>query len=228
MANYEGYSLGYDNLSVGIIHFALDDYISTIKSLGRYYNKLNKYLESTEKAKTRYQRVGDICSYIYERIYNLEEIDKFMKSEWARSLTTLDIDSLYKKAKQELRKKGYRVGLMGLIVQTDEKGVKIFAKEIEGQYGKYTKYSLGINGKGKDGAWVNGYIDCKFKKGVSVPNKTQIKIKSAFFTPSKSGDKVYNHLMITDFSVLEEGESVSKDADEFVKIPDTEDDTPFL
>ena len=227
MRNY-GILENYASLGTGIIKFALDDYASTVKSLCRYYEKLEKSL-TMEKAVKHHQRVGDICLAIYKRIWNLQEIERFLHSEWVQDLTELDVEYIFREVKKRLKEKGYKVNLMGLIVTTDDNGVKIFAHEKESANGKFTSYTLGVNSKTQSGDWVNGYISCRFKKGVSVANKTKIKIKKSFFVASKSGDKSYTHLMITDFDILEQGESAASDADGFMKIPDAEtDDVPFL
>ena len=227
MRNY-GILENYASLGTGIIKFALDDYASTVKSLCWYYEKLEKSL-TMEKAVKHHQRVGDICRAIYRRINNLQEIERFLYSEWVQDLTNLDVDYIFREVKKKLKKKGYKVSLMGLIVTTDDYGVKIFAHEKESEKGKFISYTLGINTKTQEGNWVNGYISCRFKKGVSVANKTKIKIKKSFFVATKSGDKSYTHLMITDFDVLEPGESAADDAEGFMKIPDSvDDDVPFL
>lgn len=227
MRNY-GVLENYGSLGTGIIKFALDDYASTVKSLCRYYDKLEKSLQA-EKAVKHHQRVGDICLAIYKKIWNLQEIERFLHSDWVQKLTELDIEYVFRAVKKKLKAKGYRVNLMGLIVTTDDNGVKIFAHEKESANGKFMTYSLGVNSKTQNGDWVNGYIACRFKKGVNVPNKTKIKINKSFFVASKSGEKSYTHLMITDFDVLEPGESAASDADGFMKIPDNVDDeVPFL
>lgn len=217
----------YESLGTGVVKFALDDYTSTIKSLYHYYNKLEKFLDENTKAMKHHQRVGDICRAIYARIRNLNEIERFLKSEWVQHLTTVDIEYVFREVKRKLQEKGYKVNIMGLVVSSDEKGVRIFAKENEGPNGKFTLYSLGVNSKNQNGEWVNGYINCKFKKGVSVPNKTKIKIDRAFFVATKSGNKSFTHLMITDFSVIDEG--ADQGSDGFVNIPEgIEDEQPFL
>lgn len=219
----------YKELGVGIIEFALDDYVSTVKSLRTYYRKLERGLEDDFKPRKYHQRVGDVLNEIYHRIRNLNDIEAFLTGEWVKKLTDMDVDMLFRETKRKLRKKGYKVGLMGLTVQSDDKGVKIYAKEKEGANGKFMTYSLGISSKNQSGEWVNGFINCKFRKGVSVANKTKIKINSAFFVATKSGDRAYTHLMITDFDVLEAGETAGESADDFMKIPEgVDEDTPFL
>ena len=62
-----------------------------------------------------------------------------------------------------------------------------------------------------------------------MANKTKIKINKSFFVATKGGEKSYTHLMITDFDILDPGETAAQDADEFMKIPDgVEDEVPFL
>ena len=219
----------YKDLGVGIIEFALDDYVSTIKSLNTYYKKLERGLDENFKARKYHERVGDVCNEIYHRIRNLNDIESFLTGDWVKSLTEMDVDMLFQETKNKLRKKGYKVKLMGLIVQTDDRGVKVYATERESSNGKFTSYSIGINSKNASGEWINGYVNCKFKKGVSVANKAKIKINSSFFVATKSGQKSYTHLMITDFDILEPGESAGDSADEFMKIPENiDEDVPFL
>lgn len=95
---------------------------------------------------------------------------------------------------------------MGLTVKSDDKGVMVFANEKEGANGKYTLYSIGVSSKNSNNEWVSGFINVRFKKGVSVPNKTKIKINNAFYTVSKSNDRTYVSLMITDFDNLDGGD----------------------
>lgn len=52
----------------------------------------------------------------------------------------------------------------------------IFVKEHEGR--KF--YKIGISKKDKEGNWVKGYIDCKFKKDVNLDNMTKIRINNAW------------------------------------------------
>lgn len=222
----------YKDLGIGIIEFALDDYVGTIKSLRTYYKKLDRHFSGDFKARKYHERMGDVCYDIYQRIRNLNEIESFLTGEWVKQLTDMDVEALFRETKNRLKKKGFKVGLMGLIAQTDNYGVTVFAKEIEkefdGQKKKYTMYSIGIATKDKNsGNWSNGYVSCKFKKDVVVANKTKIKINSSFFFASKSGGKSYTTLMITDFDVLEPGENANGEG--FMKIPDNiDDEVPFL
>ena len=110
---------------------------------------------------------------------------------------------------------------MGLTFKSDGKGVMVFANEKEGANGKYTLYSIGVSSKNSNNEWISGYLNVRFKKGVSVPNKTKIKINNAFPVVTKSGDKTYVSFMITDFENLEGG-------DGFVDMSNIKDDElPF-
>ena len=219
----------YKDLGVGIIEFALDDYVGTVKSLRTYYRKLDRCFEEGFKARKYHENIWEVISEIYQRIRNLQDIESFLTGEWVKQLTDMNVDMLFQETKRKLKQKGYKVGLMGLIVQTDDKGVKIFAHERECSSGKFITYTAGINSKNKDGNWVNGYINCRFKKGVTIADKTKIKINSGFFTASKSGDKTYTQLMITDFDIIEAGDSAGAAADQFMSIPDNiDDEVPFL
>lgn len=95
---------------------------------------------------------------------------------------------------------------MGLTLKTDDKGVMVFANEKESEKGKYTLYSIGVSSKDIKNEWVSGYLNVRFKKGVSVPNKSKIKINNAFPVVTKVGDKTYVSFMITDFENLDEKE----------------------
>jgi len=110
---------------------------------------------------------------------------------------------------------------MGLTVKSDDKGVMVFANEKEGANGKYTLYSIGVSSKDANNNWVSGFLNVRFKKGVSVPNKTKIKINNAFPIVTKSGDKTYVSFMITDFENLDGG-------DGFIDMSNVKDDElPF-
>lgn len=113
---------------------------------------------------------------------------------------------------------------MGLLVRTDDRGVKVCRLDkVSQNCNPYTQYSLCVSSKDKDGNWVNGFIDCQFKKGVEVSNKSVINISNAFYTVSEYNGKKYYKLMITDFKVMADGESFANPggkADDFINIPD--------
>lgn len=111
---------------------------------------------------------------------------------------------------------------------TEEKSVKIYAKERTWSGGSFTVYSMGVSSKDKDSNWVNGFLDCEFKKGVNVANKSKIKINNAFPVVRKSGEKTFVKWFITDFEVIEEGEVSQPQNDDFMNIPDSDlEELPF-
>lgn len=113
---------------------------------------------------------------------------------------------------------------MALKVITDGKPVTVFRQDKTSNNGvAYTTYALGVSSKDTEGNWVNGFIDCKFKRGVELANKTKITINNAFYTCREYNGKAYLALMITDFS--EEGQPNN----DFMNIPDNADEElPFV
>lgn len=104
---------------------------------------------------------------------------------------------------------------MGLKLTTDDKPVMIFRNDKEYNGTTFPTYTISVSSKDKEGNWANGYIDCLFKKGVEIENKTKIFIKNAFPVSSKGKDKVYTKWMITDFEI--EGQT----KDDFMAIPES-------
>jgi len=110
---------------------------------------------------------------------------------------------------------------MGLRISTDDKGVKVFKKVRDTKNGgKFATYCLAVSSKDLEGNWLNGYIDCCFKKGVEVNNKAVINIKNAFYTVSEYQDKKYTKIFILDFDTIEAGESEKAVDTSFMDISD--------
>lgn len=122
---------------------------------------------------------------------------------------------------------------MGMKVLTDGKPVTVYRKDRQTQNGgTFTTYTLGISSKDKDGNWVNGYLDCQFKKGVELYNKAKIDITNSFFTVSDYQGKKYNKLFVMEFTVADSGEvpqaAITPGNDDFLNVPDSMDDeVPF-
>lgn len=114
-----------------------------------------------------------------------------------------------------------------ITVTTDDKGVKIYRKDRQTQNGTFATYSMMISSKLQDGSWLNGFIDCRFKKGVEVANKSKIKINNAFYTCNEYNGKVYTKLIITDFDVLEGGEAPKENTTNWLDVDGTQEDLPF-
>ena len=92
---------------------------------------------------------------------------------------------------------------------SNEYPVRIF-KTVKGDN---TFYSMGLAKKDVNGEWLNGYITCKFKKGVELDQKAKIYIKDAFLTfylrkEELKGGGVVNvtvpYIFISDFETIEE------------------------
>lgn len=106
---------------------------------------------------------------------------------------------------------------MGLMISTDDKGIKIWRDD----KGNFPRYSYAISKKNDDGTYTNCYQDIHFPKGVELANGEVIKIKKAFpsFNVSKDGKK-YPYLMVTEFE---------RDGEAVIDIPDSieDDSVPF-
>lgn len=120
---------------------------------------------------------------------------------------------------------------MGLKIITEKGPVTVFAKERATQNGgKFTTYCIGVASKDKAGNWVNGFIDCQFKKDVVVNNKAKIEISNSFYAVSEYNSKKYTKLFITDFTVVDQGEVPPQvdGEDSFMSIPDgLDEELPF-
>lgn len=116
---------------------------------------------------------------------------------------------------------------MGLTVTGE---TKVYRQDKTSQAGNaYTQYSLGVASKDKDGNWVNGFLECQFKKGVEVANKAKIKINNAFYTVSEYNGKKQYKIFVMDFDVVEAGEGQPPKANsgDFMAVPDNVGDLPF-
>lgn len=117
---------------------------------------------------------------------------------------------------------------MGLTITGE---TKVYRQDKTSQAGNaYTQYSLSVSSKDKDGNWVNGFLECSFKRGVEVANKAKIKINNAFYTVSEYNGKKSYKVFVMDFEVIEQGEGQPAKAPDtsFMSIPDNiGDELPF-
>lgn len=79
----------------------------------------------------------------------------------------------------------------------------------ENNYGTF--YSLGLSKKNMDGEYVNGYMPCKFKKGVTLDNQTRIYIKNAWLDFYLKNKITNTYIFISDFELADK-EETKKDA----------------
>lgn len=76
----------------------------------------------------------------------------------------------------------------------------VFRREYEGK----VYYNLGLSKKDQEGKYINGYIDCRFRKGVELEDKTKIQIKSGwldFYKAKDNGTRVY--VFVNEFEKVE-------------------------
>ena len=93
---------------------------------------------------------------------------------------------------------------MGLIVTTDKKPVTVVRKDGVSQNGKaYTMYSLMYSFKNASEEWKNVFVDCAFKKGTDLANKTKINITNAFMTGSEYNGNTKPKIFVLDYEVVE-------------------------
>ena len=124
---------------------------------------------------------------------------------------------------------------MGLKVITEKGPVTVYANEKTTQNGgKFTTYCISVASKDQNGNWVNGFIDCQFKKAdvEKITNKCKINISNSFYTVNEYNGKKYLKLFVLDFEVAEDGEkpqaAPTPSSDEFLNIPDgLEGELPF-
>lgn len=91
----------------------------------------------------------------------------------------------------------------------------------DGEYG--ANYSIGLSKKDKEGNYEKGYMPCKFKKGVDIPNKTKIKITNAWLTFNQKDKKTFSYIFISDYELLDETtEEPKQKAVDSVKFDDIE------
>lgn len=116
---------------------------------------------------------------------------------------------------------------MGLKCVTDGRPVTIYRNEKTTQNGgKFATYSIGVASKDRDGNWVNAFIDCQFKKGIDVANKSKINISNSFYAVNEYNGNKYIKLFIMEFEIVEQGEAAKAPAspapndDGFMNIPD--------
>lgn len=89
--------------------------------------------------------------------------------------------------------------------------VMVFKREYEGK----TFYSLGLSRKDRDGNYINGYMACRFKNGVEVPDKTKIYLKNAWLDFYLKDKETKPYIFINEFETVEEViDNTKKEAEE--------------
>ena len=104
--------------------------------------------------------------------------------------------------------------------------VRVFKKTYEGK----DYYRIGLSRKDKDGNYIHGYLDAKFKKDAKVDESKKIYIKDAWLDFYLSDKITKPYIFINQFDYVEEViEATKKDAfDEFAAEVELKDeDLPF-
>lgn len=65
-------------------------------------------------------------------------------------------------------------------------------------------HSIGLSKKLQDGTYEKGYMNCRFRKGVDVPNMTRIRITNGWIDFYNSQGKTVPTVFISEFDYLDE------------------------
>lgn len=85
------------------------------------------------------------------------------------------------------------------------------------EYNGKTYYRLKLARKDEQGNWVNGYINCRFKKDVVLDDKTHIEIKDAWLDFYLKDKITYPFIFINDF-VKTDAEKQEQKIDPFLEM----------
>lgn len=83
----------------------------------------------------------------------------------------------------------------------------IFRNEFNGE----TRYSIGLSKKKEDGSYENGYMKVMLRKGVSIPNKSKIKITDAWLSFNTYNNKTYPYIFINNFDLVSKPDTTPYD-----------------
>lgn len=73
-----------------------------------------------------------------------------------------------------------------------------------------TFYKVGLVKKDTDGKYINGYKDCRFRKGVEIEDKTKIYIKKAWIDFYIKDNKTIDYIFISEYETLKDTIEKSK------------------
>lgn len=68
-------------------------------------------------------------------------------------------------------------------------------------------YSIGLSTKDKEGKYINGYMNCRFRKDVSLENQTRIKLQDAWIDFYIKDKITYPYIFINKFEIVEDAKS---------------------
>lgn len=81
-----------------------------------------------------------------------------------------------------------------------EQAYMIFRNDFNG----YSYYKIGVSKKLQTGEWINGYIRCQFKNGISLENKTKIYIKKSRLSFYLNNKETIPYIFISEFETVDE------------------------
>lgn len=107
-----------------------------------------------------------------------------------------------------------------------DKEEMIFKNERDGK----VTYSIGLSKKKEDNTWERGYFPVRFRKDVTLEDKTKIKIKSAWIDFFKIEKKTYLYIFINEFDKVNQEPQKDNNSNwesaKNIEIPDEE--LPFV
>ena len=105
----------------------------------------------------------------------------------------------------------------------------IYRNEFNGE----VRYSIALSKKKEDGEYENGYMKVIFRKGVSIENKSKIRITDAWLSFNNFNNKTYPYIFINNFDLVDKPANqfsnmktkIESDIGQQIEI--TDDDLPF-
>lgn len=71
-------------------------------------------------------------------------------------------------------------------------------------YNGRTYYTIGLSKKRQDGTYEKGYMPCRFRKGVEIPNMTKIMITKAWMDFYTKDKKTFPQVFISEFEYIDQ------------------------
>lgn len=96
------------------------------------------------------------------------------------------------------------------------------------EYQNRVFYKIGISKKDQSGNYINGYINCGFRKDINLDNKTKIKIKKAWLDFYLKDKITVPSIFIYEFEIISQEQKKEDPFEEFSnEVVLTELDLPF-
>ena len=85
---------------------------------------------------------------------------------------------------------------------TSNREETIYRNEFNGE----PRYTVALSKKKEDGEYENGYMKVVFRKGVSIPNKSKIRITDAWLSFNTFEKRTYPYIFINNFELVDKPE----------------------